>query len=84
MVGSWWLVVGSWWLVAGLDCSPKRQRGDKSANLPFGPAAHPVPSGAKLMALNAPESNCFQVLPLSVETSDPEGPVVIHMPRLAR
>ena len=38
---------------------------------------------AVLSALYASVSNCFQFLPLSTETSDPEVPVAIQALRLA-
>ena len=45
---------------------------------PCGPTAQPSPLGTKLMAWYAPPSKSFQVLPLSLETSDPEVPVTIQ------
>ena len=47
---------------------------------PCGPTAQPPPL-TKLMALNAPASNCFQFFPSSMETSDPDGPVAIQTRR---
>ena len=46
--------------------------------LPLAPTAQPEPVPAKLMALKEAVSKVFQDWPSSVETSEPEVPVVIH------
>ena len=46
---------------------------------PFGPTAKPERIDAKAAALNAPESNGAQLLPLSYETSEPDVPTAIHI-----